>query len=182
MTEVQDQLELRAIKSTDNLKKLSLGSSTYTPLKTFLKKAALDFHQNDIAKTYVLAEVDTNPGKVWGYVTLMNSEVILNEDQKPKNISAIEKYEVFPAVKIARLAIDKSLQGAGFGRGMIDWSVSVTKEKVMPYVGCRFLVVDAKKDSVSFYEKLGFELLDTERNKADDSPLMFFDVYKNQSN
>jgi len=180
VTEERKPLDFREIKDTDNLKKLSLGSSTYTPLKTFLQKDALDFHQNDIAKTYVLVEPDTNPGKVVGYVTLMNSEVTLNENQKPQNVLAARKYKVFPAVKIARLAVDKSLQGEGFGRSMIDFSVSLTKEKIMPHVGCRFLVTDAKKGSVSFYEKQGFELLDIEDNKTKDSPSMFFDVYRNQ--
>ena len=48
----------------------------------------------------------------------------------------------------------------------------------MPHVGCRFLVVDSKRDSISFYQKGGFVLLDTVSNHSDQHPLMFFDLYK----
>ena len=45
---------LRQIQSGDDTMKLSLGDASYTPLKIFLRKNALDFHQYEIAKTYVL--------------------------------------------------------------------------------------------------------------------------------
>lgn len=48
----------------------------------------------------------------------------------------------------------------------------------MPHVGCRFLVVDAKRDSVGFYQKSGFILLNTDSNYVDEHPLMFFDLHK----
>ena len=51
----------------------------------------------------------------------------------------------------------------------------------MPYVGCRFLVVDAKRDSIIFYQKAGFTLLNTASNQRDEHPLMFFDLYKESS-
>jgi hypothetical protein len=69
------QLELCSIQLGDNLGKLSLGNANYTPLKVFLKKVALDFHQYDIAKTYVLA-IATTQRRVWGYVTLMSNEIV----------------------------------------------------------------------------------------------------------
>lgn len=174
------ELELRLIHPDDQLSKLSLGSPDYTPLKIFLKKEALGFHQYSIAKTYVLAEVDCQPARIWGYVTLMSSEIILNEDQKPREISASAKYEAFPAIKIARLAVDKALQRKGQGRVIVQWCSSLVRRFIVPHVGCRFLVVDAKQESVSFYERMGFELLNTESNLADKNPLMFFDIYKNQ--
>ena len=181
MISIPHQLELRGIHINDNVNKLSLGNSAHTPLKIFLKKAAIDFDQHHIAKTYVLADVDMKPGRVWGYMTLMSSEIILNEHQRPNEISASAKYEVFPAVKIARLAVDKNLQGKGYGQMMVQWGVSLVKEKIMPYIGCRFLVVDAKPASVFFYEKLGFELLSVYSHVEDENPPMFFDMYKNLS-
>jgi len=33
----------------------------------------------------------------------MNSEIILNEDQRPQENAVMAKYATFPAVKIARL-------------------------------------------------------------------------------
>ena len=61
-----------------------------------------------------------SPKRIWAYITLMNSEIVLNEGQRPQETSATSRYEAFPAVKIARLAIDKSLQGKGFGSMLLD--------------------------------------------------------------
>lgn len=155
--------------------------AVYTPLKIFLKKTALNFHQYDIAKTYVLTNDYSKSGRVWGYVTLMSSEIVLNEHQKPREISALARYEAFPAIKVARLAIDKIIQGNGYDRMIIEWCSTLVRRKVMPHVGCRFLVVDAKRDSVNFYKKLGFELLHTTSNDLDENPFLFFDIYQNQS-
>ena len=170
---------LRQILSNDDTAKLSLGSEAYTPLKTFLKKTAFDFHQYEIAKTYVLVNpASSSTSRIWGYITLMNSEIVLNEGQRPQESSATSRYEAFPAVKIARLAIDKALQGNEFGTRFLDWCISHVKLAIMPHVGCRFLVVDAKRDSIAFYQKSGFILLDTEANCSDEHPLMFFDLFR----
>jgi GNAT superfamily N-acetyltransferase len=174
------QLELRPIQPDDNLSKLSLGNPSYSPLKIFLKKIAFDFHQYDIAKTYVLTDTDIRSKRVWGYLTLMSSEIVLNKQQKPQEISTLARYEAFPAVKIARLAVDKSLQGKGYGQMIMQWSASLVRKKIMPHIGCRFLVVDAKRDAAPFYEKIGFELLDITSNINNKTPLMFFDIYRNR--
>lgn len=168
----QENFQLRPIDENDNLSKLSLGKEDLTPLKIFLRKAALNFHQNNIAKTYVLAD---NTDRVWGYITLMSSEIILNENQRPQEIYASARYEAFPAVKIARLAIDKTLQGQGYGKKLLEWAITLIRDKISSQIGCRFLVVDAKQDSILFYEKVGFSLFNTEI--PDEHPLMFLDLY-----
>lgn len=178
MSDISDNYILRPIQPDDDTKKLSLGDVNFLPLKTFLQKNALDFHYGEIAKTYVLVDQKIMPNRIWGYITLMNSEIVLNEGQRPQEPSASAKYEAFPAVKIARLAIDKTLQGQGFGRMILDWSISHIKLAIMPNVGCRFMVVDAKRGSIPFYEKGGFTLLNTELNHSDEHPLMFIDLCK----
>ena len=111
----------------------------------------------------------------------MNSEIVLNEGQRPQETTATSRYEAFPAVKIARLAIDKNLQGKGFGSMIMDWCINHVRLAIMPHVGCRFIVVDAKRESVTFYEKFGFILLNTHDNHKDEHPLMFFDLYKEET-
>lgn len=169
---------LRPIKHDDDTKKLSLGNKEHLPLKIFLQKHAFDFHQYEIAKTYVLVDEKRSLSQVFGYITLMNSEIALNEGSRPNESSATLKYEAFPAVKIARLAVDKSLHGQGFGKKFLEWCINLVKISIMPYVGCRFIVVDAKRGSVPFYEKSGFSLLNIESNHTDEHPLMFFDLHK----
>lgn len=172
-----ESFQLRPIRQGDSLKQLSLGGSVYTPLKVFLKKTAFNFHQIHIARTYVLVENESLP-QVWGYITLMNSEITLSKHQKPQDMYASSNYDIFPAVKIARLAIDKKLQGKGLGKRITEWAISLVKDNIAPYVGCRFLVVDAKQTSVIFYQKIGFELFTVENPKDGQSYLMFLDLYK----
>lgn len=89
-------------------------------------------------------------------------------------------YSSFPAVKIARLLVDSRYRGApyGLGRLLVSLALGITKDEVCPAVGCRFVMVDAKKESVKFYEKCGFRALNTDENKERDIPVMFIDLLK----
>jgi len=107
----------------------------------------------------------------------MNSEIVLEKDQKPPNLTDV--YKVFPAVKVARLAVDRLLQGNGRGQEMIAWCVSLVKDQIMPHVGCRYLTVDAKRESIGFYERLGFIKLKMQPDEKEDHPSMYFDIHKN---
>ena len=62
-----ENLILRQILLGDNTKKLSFGDEAHRQLKIFLQKNALDFHQTEIAKTYVLVEHPNEPSVVWGW-------------------------------------------------------------------------------------------------------------------
>lgn len=88
------------------------------------------------------------------------------------------RYDSYPAVKIARLAIDKEVKGNDLGTSLVDFSVSLVQDEIMPKIGCRFLVVDSKKDALEFYQKVGFTMLDTENNKHAEHPILFMDLHK----
>ena len=64
-----EKLYLRLLSESDTVNSFSLGSKEYTPLKTFLRKQAKDFHSKNIAKTYVFAD-GKRTGRVWAYMTL----------------------------------------------------------------------------------------------------------------
>jgi len=181
MSAIPESLRLREIRPGDNLTGLSLGDASLVPLKSFLRQNALEFHQNDIAKTYVLVNDSTAASKVWGYLTLMCSEVMLGQGYRLEDSPKSYQYDTFAAIKIARLAVDQRLQGYGYGTRMVKWSISLVKEKIMPLVGCRFLIVDAKQNAISFYENVGFMLLDTPQNQHSKHPLMFLDLHKTES-
>lgn len=171
-----DSLVLRLFKPGDNVAGFSLGDPDFQPLKTFLQRDAAIYHKEDYAKTYVLADELEVP-RVWGYLTLICSDVKLTQRYKKQN-HADMRYDSFPSIKIARLAIHKDLQKAGHGRHLVDFCVSITKSEIMPRVGCRFLIVDSKKKAVGFYEKSGFTLLDTVKNRCAENPILFMDLHK----
>jgi len=167
---------LRPIQPDDRVSQFSLGKPEYAPLKTFLTRHAKSYHQEDIAKTFVLVEHGIEKPPVLGYITLICSEIECASN------AAIEanKYNRSPAVKIARLAVHQDSQNNYYGRTLIQWAIANVIENILPNTGCRFLVVDSKKSSVQYYEKRGFTLLDTDSNRKNDHPVLFIDLHKLQ--
>lgn len=170
-------LYIRELRLGDKSNGLSLGKQEYIPLKAFLKKAALEFHQDNVAKTYVLVDQAESP-QIWGYATLMCSEITLNGLKRLGESSNYKRYDTFPAIKLARLAVDKSLHGQGYGSLLVKTTIAIAKDYIMPNVGCRFVTVDSKRNAVNFYEKIGFTLLESKENQTNSNPLMFLDLNK----
>lgn len=175
--DLPEQLALREIDPGDHVTGLSLGDSELTPLKTFLRKYAKDFHRVNVARTYVLVPAKGDP-RVWGYLTLMCSEIKLGNSHRVDDCEAANRYSDFPAVKIARIAVDQRIRGRGYGEAMVQFAISITKRDVMPRVGCRFLVAEAKLGAIGFYERVGFTPLDTEKNRRRPLPVVFLDLHK----
>jgi GNAT superfamily N-acetyltransferase len=111
------------------------------------------------------------------YVTTLCTHVSV-EQFDPKGVIDGFRYQDYPAIKIARLAVDDSLQGSGIGSQLVDFVIGLVAEHVMPYTGCRFLVVDAKSTSVSFYERKGFTKIGQLGGEDQDLTAMFVDLRK----
>ena len=84
-----------------------------------------------------------------------------------------------PAAKIGRLGVASAHNRRGYGTKILDflkyWFSTGNK------TGCRFLLVDAyNKDKVTgFYKKNGFQFL-TEKDEAEETRIMYFDLTKFQ--
>jgi GNAT superfamily N-acetyltransferase len=112
-------------------------------------------------------------------MTLRCSEITLSDSHLQKTLpTTAHLYKTFAAVKIARRAVDKRLQGCGYGTQMVDARICLVKDKIMPVVGCRFLIVEAKLNAIRFYQQEGFTLLNTPQNQHRKHPLMFLDLHK----
>ena len=172
-----ESLIVREIDSADAAGKLSLGNAEFTPLKTFLRKRAKSFHRSNVAKTYVLVPME-GAARIWGYITLMCSQITLDGAHSLDDCESADQYKNLPAIKIVRIATDQEIQGQGYGAALVELAISISLEDIMPKVGCRFLIVDAKRFAVKFYEKIGFTILDTPKNRAAKQPLMFIDLHK----
>lgn len=162
--------DLRLLEPGDRFAGFSLGDSQFQPLKTFLTRDAKKFADQFLAKTYVIAEADL----VRAYVTLVCGEVAAERDIADLD-GADFRYEHFPALKIARLAVHAKYRKFALGRTLVDFSVGRSQD-IASIAGCRFVVVDAKKPSVGFYEKCGFRLINTDENKSRTEPVMFLDL------
>jgi len=172
-----DEFQLRPLEPEDTFGSLKSGHEAFEPLKRFARKDAQKYEDANLARTYVIK--DLGHDRVAAFITLVCSEVrsgepLLNGAQDPAF-----PYEYYPAVKIARLMVDNRYRGErGFGRTLVDFALGIARTEICPAVGCRFVVVDAKKESVGFYEKCGFTAVDTAANKALSEPVMFVDLHK----
>lgn len=178
------QLVIRKIKTEDPTR-ISSGSSSFQPLKTFLKRNAKNFQESHIATTYVIGKTD--PGKetifkTLGYITITNSEIDVKDTYPLHDCPHANNYNSLPAVKIARWLVDNDYRGFGVGRALFNYVLAIIMDELVPRVGCRFIIADAKKDAIEVYEKIGFSFLDTETNRQKEEPIMFLDLYKFNGN
>lgn len=176
MPETKIEVDIRQIEPGDKFTGFSVGDDKFLPLKIFLKKHAHRFQNTSLARTYGAFNASTQ--KAIGYVTLVCGEVVVQNGDENLVDDAEYRYPHYPAVKIARLAIHSGHRGNGLGRVLVDLSLGVAKDTICPAVGCRFLMVDSKREAVDFYVKCGFTLLDTAANKERDEPVMFVDLHK----
>lgn len=167
--------EIRALADDDSCNALSLGDPTLVPLKTFLRKEAKRLHKDNLARTFVL--VETGQTKVLAYVTLVCTHVAVEQFGGDAPVDRF-RYTDYPAVKVARLAVDASLQGQGVGAQLVDFAVALTEEFIMPHAGCRFLVVDSKPNSVGFYQRKGFVRMGAAADGAAAFTTMFVDLHR----
>jgi GNAT superfamily N-acetyltransferase len=168
---------VRPISPKDSVSNFKTGNKAYLPLKTFLRKQARDFQQAMVAQTYVCIEIDSQgkeSHKVIAYLTLTCSEIDLKQGYALEDCAIANQYDSLPAIKIARLAVDRRYHGHKIGSLLVDLTTAIAIDEIAPVIGCRFVVTDAKQDAVSFYHKQGFRLLD---DKATE-PVMFMDLLK----
>ncbi len=176
---VQVHLEIRKIEAGDIVTGLSLGDEDFVALKNYLRKDAKKHHEQSLARTYGVFMSD-DPRRVKAYITLVCGEIAAEDGNGLDHNELHYPYNHYPAVKIARLAVDTRLRALGLhiGTQLVDLAVGITKDQICPAVGCRFLVVDAKRKSVGFYERYGFTALNTPDNLARPEPVMFIDMHK----
>jgi GNAT superfamily N-acetyltransferase len=169
---------IRPLRDDDGLGSLSLGAE-FQSLKSFLKRHARQYERESVARSYVVvdrADRDCG-GRVWGYVSLVASEIQLGATCAPA-VDYWPKGYSHPAVKLARMALDGEVRGLGLGREMLSWVMALVQEKIATRIGCRVLVTDAKRSAVGFYVSVGFTMLDTETNRNSAHPVMFLPLDK----
>lgn len=74
-----------------------------------------------------------------------------------------------PALRIARLAVDETVQGRGIGAELLKEALLLAR-RTAESVGCVGVIVDAKQDAVGFYERYGFESMSTVSGALGDRP------------
>ena len=116
----------------------------------WLKTRALKNQTTGVTRTYVVC----NELRVMAYYALASGAVAVNESlgKFRRNMP-----NPIPVVILARLAVDRSIQGRGVGRALVrDAGQRVIQ--AAGTIGIRGVIVHALSEEAKvFYEKLGFE-------------------------
>ena len=92
-------------------------------------------------------------GRIAGYYTLASASVFLG-DLPARLAKKLPRYPSVPAVRMGRLAVDRSFRGQGLGGALLaDALIRVVRSEIAAYA----LVVDAKDErAAGFYRHHGF--------------------------
>jgi GNAT superfamily N-acetyltransferase len=125
------------------------------PLNAYLRQVARQHIAKDIARTYVLVDEESRiPKPLLGFFTLSICQVHA-EDIPPKWVKKLPAS--IPAIRLGRLAVAKSHQGAGLGKSLLVEAIYKTAQASELTAGIG-LFVDAKDaEAASFYSKFGFQ-------------------------
>lgn len=151
-----------------------------TDLNGFLFDDAKNYSKDLIAVTYLIQDNE----KTIAYFNYLNDKISHTDlDGSIEKFAARvgillpkEKshYKSYPAVKIGRLAVHIDYQkGGGYGKKIINFTKGLFTNKNK--TGCKFITVDAYRDSLKFYEKMGFKYLSS-RDKKSDTRLMYYNL------
>lgn len=141
-------VSIKEIRHKSLLKKFDCGIEK---LNEFLSRYAIKNEELGIGRTFVALN---NNNRISGYFTLATAQVAYQEIPD-KYRDKLPKYPI-PALRIARLAVNKELQGSGLGKWLLS-QIFIKAIQVADITGLYLIIVDTKETSKSFYEHYGFQ-------------------------
>lgn len=148
-------------------------------LSDFALNDAQPYRKEKLAVTYTLLKREDS-SSVAAFFCLLNDRISMTDFETKTEYNRFRKRFVnakriksYPAAKIGRFAVAKSMKGKNIGSSLLEFikSFFVIDNKT----GCRFLTVDAYADAFPFYLKNGFVPLN-EEDKEDETRLLYFDL------
>lgn len=133
----------------------SAFASASPPLDAWLQQTAQQHQRRGLSRTFVAVQ-DEQPARILGYYALTACEVLTGV--LPEDLSRRLPRRI-PAVRLGRLAVDRSVQGQGLGALLLMDAIDRSR-RVLEHIGVHALFVDAKDAAAaSFYRKYGFRAL-----------------------
>lgn len=128
----------------------SMFSSGSKPLDNYFQKQVTQDIRRRVTACFVAITIEQ---RIAGYYTLTAASILLS-DLPDKIVKKLPRYPSVPAVRMGRLAVDKSFRKQGLGGALLaDALARAYHSEIIAYS----MVVDAKDESaVSFYRHHGF--------------------------
>jgi GNAT superfamily N-acetyltransferase len=171
-------LSLVKIKPSTVIKPFDCGNAD---LNEFLFEKSILYSKELLATTYLLEDATDTIA----YFSIFNDTLKVEEaDFVSKN--AWKKWladlvphgkrhlKHFPAIKIGRLGVSNTKQRGGIGTIIISFVLDLALSHNED-CACRFISVDAKSNSLEFYEKKGFSMY-TSKDINEEARQMYLDL------
>src|SRR6266571_3287536 len=153
VTVTPEQLRIERFLETRKVQSFDSGNKD---LDDFLNTEEVTrYEEEGFGRTYLVYY----QGEVVAYFTVSFDSLRVEYLKTVKSFSELAEMqlEALPAVKVGRLAVDKRFQNMGIGRMLLRYIAGMAIE-MGGRMGVRLLVLQAKPESIPFYEKCGFRL------------------------
>lgn len=148
---------------------VSAFCSASEDLNDFLKNEALNSQETLLSRTFLCFWQE----HITGFLTLVADTIEVRSIDEDDGVNGYP-YHKYPAVKIARLAVDKRFERQGIGRFLLLAAVGKVNQ-ISKDIGCRYITLDAKRESIGFYLKCGFKPVKKYANR--NFPPMYLNMY-----
>ena len=175
-SEISKRYEVRKLSVCEEVKSFDCGDDD---LNDFILNEAVAYRKALLAVTYIFEDKETK--QTVAFFSLANDRVSLSDFENKNEFNRFRKgrfvnekrLRSYPAVKLCRLGVDKSLKGQQIGTILLRFikSYFVIDNKT----GCRFVTVDAYANAIPFYMRNGFVPLNDD-DKDEPTRLLYFDL------
>ena len=162
MSEDRPEIRIRRLKPTDDRRRFRSGNIDLD--RFFQRYAGQNQFRHHVGTTWVA----THEGTIAGFATVSVGEIVA--DNLPRQLRRRLPAYPLPVLRLARLAVDERYQGLGTGRLLLRAMLELALE-LRDRVGCTGVVVDAKRESMTFYTALGFRTLEIVSGSLGDRPV-----------
>jgi predicted N-acetyltransferase YhbS len=154
-------VEIRALRQDDDRTSFRSGDAD---LDRYLHQFA---GQNQFRHHLGVSYVAVEHRAVLGFATVAAAHVEI--DDLPVRVrQKLPRYPL-PVLRLARLAVDQSVQRQGLGLHLVRFVLRLALQ-MADEVGCVGVVVDAKPGAEPFYAKYGFVAFDAVEGRSDARP------------
>lgn len=139
---------IRTLERSDDRDGFACGDPS---LDAFLARYAWqNQRRHHLGVTYVAVEEASR--RVLGYFTIAAASLRGDSAESSKRGG----YRELPALRIARLAVDRRVQKQGIGAALLGAALRIAADE-SARIGCAGVLVDANADAIGFYRRFGFE-------------------------
>ncbi|MFN8490279.1 MAG: GNAT family N-acetyltransferase [Caldilineaceae bacterium] len=143
-------IQIRPLQKNDDRSTFRSGQRD---LDTFFHQfAGQNQFRHHIGVTYIA----TDEEKIYGYATVAPGNI--EKAELPEG-SQLPPHYPLPILRLGRLAVDQRYHGQGIGKLLLRYVLQLALQQ-KEQLGCVGIIVDAKLEAISFYQKYGFQVLD----------------------